>query len=115
LVESYRQALRTLVEGGLSDAGLSVGLEVKHFFGGAAAYADGRIFATLSPTGFALKLPEDRRAELLGLGAALLRYFPKSPIKKDYVVLPGEMSEDARRLAALLAESIRYCRAKQGT
>lgn len=115
MVESYRQALRALLEKGLADGGLSAALEVKHFFGGAAAYADGRIFATLSPAGFALKLPEDRRAELLGLGAAPLRYFPKSPIKKDYVVLPDEMSKDGRGLAALLAESLRYCRAKRGT
>jgi TfoX/Sxy family transcriptional regulator of competence genes len=114
MVESYRQALRALLEKGVSDAGLSAAIEVKHFFGGAAAYADGRIFATLSPAGFALKLPEDRRAALLSDGAIPLRYFPKSPIKKDYVILPEEMSREGSRLAALLAESLSFCRAKRG-
>ena len=94
---------------------MTAALDVKHFFGGAAAYADGRIFATLSPVGLALKLPEDRRTELLGLGAKPLRYFPKAPIKKDYVVLPEKMSKDARSLAPLLAESLRYCREKPPT
>ena len=109
MVESFRQALRALIEKGLSDGGVSAALDVEHFFGGAAAYADGRIFATLTSAGFALKLPEDTRAALLDKGAVPLRYFPKSPIKQDYVVLPENMSEDARDLAPLLAESIRFC------
>ncbi|GMR21683.1 MAG: hypothetical protein BMS9Abin36_2287 [Gammaproteobacteria bacterium] len=64
-------------------------LECRHFFGGAAVYAKGRIFLTLTPVGFALKLPEKARTCLLDQqGAKPLRYFAKGPIKKDYVVLP---------------------------
>lgn len=33
-------------------------VECKHFFSGAALYVDGLIFATLTPAGFAIKLPE---------------------------------------------------------
>jgi len=64
-------------------------LECKHFFSGAAVYVKNRIFLTLTPVGFALKLPEKARTCLLDQqGAKPLRYFAKGPIKKDYVVLP---------------------------
>ncbi len=38
-----------------------VELECKHFFSGAALYANGEIAASLSPAGLALKLPEATR------------------------------------------------------
>ena len=38
-----------------------------------------------------MKLPEADRAELRKRGAKPLRYFPKAPIKKDYVVLPRKI------------------------
>ncbi len=70
----------------------------KHFFGGAAAYLDGRIFMTLTPVGLALKLPRDDRDGLIDQGGKPLRYFPRAPVKKHYVVLPpgldGEALED---------------------
>ena len=39
-------------------------VECKHFFSGAALYANGRIFASLTPAGLAIKLPEDSRSAL---------------------------------------------------
>ena len=63
-------------------------IEIKHFFSGAAAYAQGRICITLTPVGLAMKLPKNSQARLLKAGGKVLRYFPKAPIKKDYVVLP---------------------------
>lgn len=39
-------------------------LEIKHFFSGAAVYADERICITFTPAGFAIKLPVDSRSEL---------------------------------------------------
>lgn len=61
----------------------------KHFFSGAAAYANGKIIASLSPKGLAFKLPESRCAEVLSEGIATpLRYFEKSPIKRGYVLFP---------------------------
>ena len=68
-------------------------LEVKHFFSEAALYANGKICATLTPKGFAIKLPETNKDKLLKEGKAKkLRYFSKAPIKKDYVILPKAMN-----------------------
>jgi hypothetical protein len=36
-----------------------VTVECKHFFSGAAVYANGRICASLTPSGFAIKLPKE--------------------------------------------------------
>lgn len=59
----------------------------KHFFSGAAAYVDSRIFATLTPHGLALKLPGPRCEELMLQGfAEPLCYFKKSPVKRGYVL-----------------------------
>lgn len=78
----------------------------KHFFSGAAAYANGKIFMSLSPVGLALKLPGDTRAVVMAKGGKPLRYFPKAPIKKDYVVLPEKLVADQKALAALIRESV---------
>ncbi len=85
-------------------------IECKHFFGGAAAYADGRIFMTLTTVGLALKLPEASRLTLLDAGAMPLQYFPNAPIKKDYVVLPDDLANDANALAPWIAESVAFSR-----
>jgi TfoX/Sxy family transcriptional regulator of competence genes len=83
-------------------------LVCKHFFSGAAAYANGRICITLTPVGLALKLPEDARAEFMAAGATPLRYFPNGPIKKDYVVVPPALVADAEGLEHWARKSIDY-------
>ena len=83
-------------------------IESKHFFSGAAAYANGRIFMTLTSVGLALKLPPEARELLVGSGATLLRYFPQGPIKKDYVVLPPTLADDDEALTPWIRESIRF-------
>ena len=85
-----------------------VELACKHFFSGAAAYANGRIFMSLTPVGLALKLPEETRAALIDRGADPLRYFPNGPIKKDYVCIPDKLADDQAALAAWIVESIRF-------
>jgi TfoX/Sxy family transcriptional regulator of competence genes len=87
----------------------------KRFFGGAAAYVEGRIFMTLTPVGLALKLPADTRATLLAAGARPLKYFPKAPVKKEYVVLPDNITGDAEALAALVATSLSFVLARPKT
>jgi len=42
-----------------------VEFETKHFFSGAALYADGKICITLTPVGLAIKLPETQIEKLL--------------------------------------------------
>ena len=62
-------------------------IECKHFFSGAAVYANGKIVASLSPKGPAFKLTETRCTEVLSKGVAIpLRYFEKSPVKRGYVL-----------------------------
>jgi len=86
-----------------------VNLEYKHFFSGAAVYADGRICISLTPVGFAIKLPEALRDVLLKeKGTKSLRYFPKGPIKKDYVVLPKSMLNDMKTLRSWVKKTIEY-------
>lgn len=85
-----------------------VRLTCKHFFSGAAAYANGRICISLTPAGLAMKLPEESRARLRQDGGKALRYFPKAPIKKDYVVLPPAIRDDARKRNFWARKSIAY-------
>lgn len=81
-------------------------LTCKHFFSGAAARIDGHIFMSLSPVGLALKLPEPQRNAVLDQGGKPLKYFPKSPIKKDYAVLSPQQREDTSSLFDLINLSI---------
>jgi len=84
-------------------------LECKHFFSGAALYVDGRICASLTPVGFAVKLPEGLRAELLRTRRARpLRYFVGGPIKKEYVALSRAIVASPVHLRRWLAASIRH-------
>jgi TfoX/Sxy family transcriptional regulator of competence genes len=115
MVESYRAVLRSLLERvTIDDLGLRTALECKHFFSGAAAYANGRIFMTLTTVGLALKLPEESRAALIERGAKPLRYFPRGPIKKDYVVIPRRLAEDEDALAPWIKASIRFSLGVEG-
>jgi len=70
-------------------------IEVKPFFGGAAAYVDGHIFMSLTKVGPALKLPEGDREQLFrSRQARKLRYFPKAPIKKQYALFRKSFLDD---------------------
>lgn len=83
--------------------------EVKHFFGGAALYANGEICVTLTKVGLALKLPEETRQDLMkNEGARPLQYFPQGPIKKEYALLPGRLINNNDSLRNWLTESIKY-------
>ncbi|MCG8693794.1 MAG: TfoX/Sxy family protein [Minwuiales bacterium] len=106
MVDSYQQALQTL----LRDASMDADVECRHFFGGAAAYVDGRICMTLTDAGLALKLPKLSRTKLLGMGGESLRYFPDAPVKRDYVVVPTNIADNRKALAKWIIESIRYAR-----
>ena len=87
----------------------NVELIVKHFFSGAAVYANGKICMTLTPVGFAIKLPEEYCIKLLKeKGVKPLCYFPKAPIKKGYVVLPESKLRDLVKLKRLAKISINY-------
>ena len=64
-------------------------LGCRHFFSGAAAYREEAIVATLTPVGLAFKVSTEVHDAVLAEGGAVpLRYFPESPIKKNYGALP---------------------------
>lgn len=110
MVEVYVNNLRSLLESAEPQSIEMADIECRHFFSGAAAYVDGRIFMTLTPVGLALKLPQEARTELLEHGATTLRYFPNAPIKKDYVVVPENLIRDVDALRHWIDTSISYCR-----
>lgn len=108
MAEEYLEQLSTLMEKAASRT-IKDNLECKHFFSGAAVYAKGRICMSLTPVGFAIKLPERSRNVLIKQqGAKPLRYFPKGPIKKDYVVLPKTVLNDIKALRNWVKTSIEY-------
>ena len=108
MAREYLERLEAMLEPSVRKLGPGSKVEIKHFFSGAAAYADGRICISLTPAGLAMKLPETSRARLLKLGAKALRYFPKAPIKKDYVVLPPAIRDDKRKLKYWAERSLTY-------
>ena len=111
MAEPYLRDLQVLLAAAAPKRGQVVTVACKHFFSGAAAYVDGHIFMSLTPVGLALKLPEAARADLRKRGAKPLRYFPKGPIKQDYVVVPARLAKDPGSLSPWLAQSIAFAQA----
>ena len=109
MVKKYLERLSRFVGDAASVLPGDVSLECKHFFSGAALYAEGRICISLTPAGLAMKLPEETRDNLFLEGTAVpLRYFPEGPVKKEYVLFPGGLSEDNAVSHAYLKDSIEY-------
>ena len=73
-------------------------LETKHFFSGAALYANKILCVSWSPGGLAFKLPESEVNKLLSSGKAkALKYFEKGHIKKGYAMFENpELSKKVR-------------------
>ena len=109
MAKEYLERLAALIKQVAAERFKDVELECRHFFSGAALYANGRIFISLTPVGLAIKLPEESRDTLLGQkGSKPLRYFPKGPIKKDYVVVPEAMMSDIKTLRRWIQASLEY-------
>jgi dienelactone hydrolase/TfoX/Sxy family transcriptional regulator of competence genes len=99
MAKEFTKDLKALLEPTIAALPSDVVVEVRHFFSGAAAYVNGRVCLTLTPVGLAMKLPEDDRARLIKQGAKPLRYFPKGPVKKQYVLCPPAFRDDPDNLA----------------
>ena len=109
MAKRYVDRLSAIVQATVPKKVRGVRLECKHFFSGAALYANGMICASLTPVGFALKLPERSREGLLRTRRARhLRYFPAGSIKKDYVVLTRAIIDNPVPLRRWLMASIEY-------
>ena len=93
-----------------------VSLETKHFFSGAALYANEKICASLSPAGLALKLPAGMRQGLIEEGkGSEFRFFAKGPIKREYVNLSESITQDEWALQELIISSIDYVLDRPGS
>ena len=77
----------------------------KAMFGGAGFYVDGTMFAAWYGESIALKLPEDARADLLGVEGAVQAQSPQ------YVEVPLAWVEDTRLLEPWVARSVAYMKA----
>jgi len=109
MAQEYFDRLSGLINEVTPSMSISADLEIKHFFSGVAVYANGRICISLTPAGLAVKLPESLRNDLLKeKGTSSLRYFPKAPIKKDYVVLSKTILKNSDVLGFWLERSIEY-------
>jgi len=113
VAEPYLKELTQLV-GRLEVPGTHLGthgvtLEPKHFFSGAALYANGKICVSLSPSGFAVKLPPDKRRSLIETGeGAAFRFFANGPIKREYVALSASIIRVDEALRELIGTSVKY-------
>jgi len=109
MAKEYLDQLSAILKQATVHSFKDVNLECKHFFSGAAVYANGKICISLTPAGFAIKVPEASRDLLLKeKGTKNLRYFPGGPIKKDYVVLPEVMLNDMKVLHSWVEVTIEY-------
>jgi TfoX/Sxy family transcriptional regulator of competence genes len=82
-------------------------LTFKPMFGGIMAYAGGKVFASLSDVGLALKLAGKDRDDLLAApGAEPLQYEPSQPPSKSYVVVPEPLLSDALALRPWIVRSV---------
>ena len=109
MAKEYLDKLSTFIEKATSDYSETMNLECKHFFSGAALYADERICISLTPVGLAMKLSGETQERLLKNKKAIpLRYFPKGPIKKEYVLFPRGVAGGGRTIQKYAKESIEY-------
>ncbi|GMR10224.1 MAG: hypothetical protein BMS9Abin28_1045 [Anaerolineae bacterium] len=109
MAEPYLERLSQIVARLGPVSSRSVTLETKHFFSGAALYANGRICASLSPAGFAAKLPADVRSGLINeCKGKEFRFFAKGPIKREYVALSDSVIQDEDMLQKLIDMSVSY-------
>jgi len=109
MAKEYVDKLSAFIEKVTSDYSENINLECKHFFSGAALYADDRICITLTLVGLAMKLPEETKERLFKNKKAIpLRYFPKGPIKKEYVLFPGGIDGGSKTIQKHVKNSIEY-------
>jgi TfoX/Sxy family transcriptional regulator of competence genes len=109
VAEPYRERLSQMVGRLEMPQASGVTLESKHFFSGAALYANGKICASLSPAGLAIKLPAELRRRLIEQSqGGEFRFFVKGPIKREYVALSESITQDEEMLRELIGTSVNY-------
>lgn len=114
MAREYLESLSAFVIEATTELSGIISLECKHFFSGAALYAENRICISLTPVGLAMKLPEGTKDNLFRDKRAVpLRYFPEGPIKSGYALFPGGVvsldgADGSEPLHGYVRESIEY-------
>lgn len=81
----------------------------KPMFGGICAYISGRVFASLSNVGLAIKLPPKMQDQLLQVaGAKRLQYEEDSPPSKQYIVVPSDVLADTEAWERWFQRSVEH-------
>lgn len=87
MAKEYLEKLLNMVNELKIEEEVSLPMEVKHFFSGAALYINGGLAVSWSPVGLAFKLPEQEAEKLISKGEAKpLKYFAKGHVKKRYAL-----------------------------
>ena len=79
----------------------------RQMFGYPAAFANGHMFAGLHQDRWVVRLPEEARTRLIGLGGTPFEPMPGRPMR-EYVVLPPEIAADATAARAWLEQSVAF-------
>jgi len=82
-------------------------LAFRPMFGGIMGYAAGKVFASLSNVGLALKMTGADHSAFSALpGVEPLRYEPDDPPSKSYLLVPDAMLSDPTSLRSWIARSV---------
>ena len=112
MATEYLQKLSRLVSELDLNSNVDVALEARHFFNGAALYADQVMCASWSPAGLAFKLPELEVNKLIASGKAKpLQYFEKGHVKKGYAAFHFPGDEKNIRWKNYFLTAINHCHA----
>ncbi len=85
-----------------------VTLEAKHFFSGAALYANGNICAFLNPAGFAVKAPASMQSLIWEGKGTELRFFATGPIKREIIAVARAATRDHEVLRMLIDAGVDF-------
>ena len=107
MAKLYFEKLTKLIADLVIEDAVQCELEVKHFFSGAALYANGKICTSWSPGGLAFKLTKLEADNLIESGAAKpLKYFEKGRIKEGYAMFETPESSKNERWKSFFITAI---------
>ena len=109
MAKAYFEKLSQLIIDLNIESDIDTILETRHFFSGAALYANRAICASWTPVGLAFKLPQTDVTRLIANNRAKpLRYFAWGNIKKDYVLFENPQQEEIDVWRKYLIDAIEH-------
>lgn len=109
MAKAYLEKLSQLIIDLNIESEVDTILETRHFFSGAALYANRAICASWTPVGLAFKLPQTDVTRLIANNRAKpLRYFAGGNIKKDYVLFENPQQEEIDVWRKYLIDAIEH-------